>query len=355
MWLLIPALLVTTALLRTLLREVRSRAARIAPDSHAAAIFSDGMLPLLALIPFMGLALRADRSDFAATGSAAPLLIAGPIATAAIITGISFLLRPPRSILTIPIAAVIWLACGLILILLSAIGILSLMVGQTLLAMAVILYWVLAGPVPSAADTATAAAHRDLPRPSTTVLLFILALISALIIAIIPPPWHLIAILMHLLALVVFFTSLLPLSRSPHDALQHPGVAEASAIITLRAVGWVAATAPLLGLGLISITNFILHRTTLFEFMLTPGSTEQPATQPPRHPAFYAPSPADLLDRVAIGLHTLALPASTLTLLALFTILNRAMPTILQRFSGLILAILGLVLILNTITAAAVG
>lgn len=300
--------LIALAFVRVWFNRVLPVVVTLDPDSPRATLWSDCTLPILLVFPFFGLAFRAGRVDLGHEGW---LIVVGPIVIGAVAGGLTLALaesfRASRRWL---FAALAWIATGLVILLLSAIGSLSLIVGQTLLATGAVLLWVIT-PIDSH-PAATSPGRRDAtPRIGrNTLLLFALAIGGAVIVALLPSPWATPALTLHIaMALMILI------------AAWRAGAAETA----LRAAGWMAVHGPLLGLGLLSLITLIARRTALL------GSPADPAQQ-----AEY------LFNRVASSAYLFAFPAVLLILLAIAVAVAPALGRSLRLVIGAGLAVLAL-------------
>lgn len=308
---LLMVLLVAALFVRAGMMSILPALARMDEHDPRTALWCDAMLPVLFTLPFLGLALRSDRADLAASGGW--LLVAAPVLIGGISGGLALTAASDRSASSTDpsralFAAILWCAAALALLLLSAIGSLSLLVGQTLLAIGAVLLWVVAPT-----DTPpTQSRHNATPAFATTALLFALAIALAALIAIIPAPWHVAAVILHAVSIIILLTATLRAAASG---------------LTLRLAGWTAVHGSLLGLGTLSLITLISRRTALMGSL---GPEADPIAQA-----------AYLFNRVAGHTHLLAMPA----VLILFLAIGRAAGATTAAFPRSIRILLGLAIL----------
>lgn len=335
-------LLVAALFVRAWMKSILPVVARLDEHDPRAALWCDAMLPVLFALPFLGLALRTGRADLAASGGwllvAAPVLIGGVSGGLALTMSTAAQNRfapradaPQRALFT----ALAWLAAGLALLLLSAIGSLSLLVGQTLLAIGAVLLWVIA-PGEAASSDRSARPRSGSTSTSTSsgtiALLFALAIALAALIAILPAPWHVAAVTVHAGSAIILLTATL---RSGAWGGAGGGSGSGNSL-TLRIAGWTAVHGSLLGLGTLSLITLISRRTALI------GSLADPIAQ-----SEY------LFNRVAGHAHLFAMPAVIILFLAIGRAAgtSEALPRPLRIILAIALAVLSLLTFASLILA----
>lgn len=332
-------LLVAALFVRAWMKSILPVVARLDEHDPRAALWCDAMLPVLFALPFLGLALRTGRADLAASGGW--LLVAGPVLIGGVSGGLALTLptaqnrfapradAPQRALFT----ALAWLAAGLALLLLSAIGSLSLLVGQTLLAIGAVLLWVVAPGEAASSDRSTRSRSGSTSTSSssgTIALLFALAIALAALIAILPAPWHVAAVTVHAGSAIILLTANLRTGSGGGGG----GVNGNS--LTLRIAGWTAVHGSLLGLGTLSLITLISRRTALI------GSLADPVAQ-----SEY------FFNRVAGHAHLFAMPAVLILFLAIGRAAgtSEALPRPLRIILAIALAVLSLLTFASLILA----
>lgn len=333
-------LLVAALFVRAWMKSILPVVARFDEHDPRAALWCDAMLPVLFALPFLGLTLRTGRADLAASGGW--LLVAGPVLIGGVSGGLALTLptaqnrfapradAPQRALFT----ALAWLAAGLALLLLSAIGSLSLLVGQTLLAIGAVLLWVIAPGEAASSDRSARSRSGSTSTSSggTIALLFALAIALAALIAILPAPWHVAAVTVHAASTIILLTANL---RSGAWGGAGGGSGSGNSL-TLRIAGWTAVHGSLLGLGTLSLITLISRRTALI------GSLADPVAQ-----SEY------LFNRVAGHAHLFAMPAVLILFLAIGRAAgtSAALPRPLRIILAIALAVLSLLTFASLILA----